>query len=73
MLFYVLTILAIMTEDADVLFVVMAWIFVLSRIAHAYVHITGNNVFRRGGIYGLGGITLMLMWIIFMVRVVFGL
>jgi hypothetical protein len=72
-LFYVLTILAIMTKDADTLFVVMAWIFVLSRVAHAYVHITGNNVFRRGGIYGVGGITLILMWIIFMARVVFGL
>jgi hypothetical protein len=72
-LFYVLTILAIITKDADTLFVVMAWIFVLARIAHAYVHITGNNVFRRGPIFGIGGITLMLMWLIFVVRVVFGL
>jgi hypothetical protein len=30
-------------------------------------------VFRRGPIFGIGGITLMLMWLIFVVRVVFGL
>jgi hypothetical protein len=72
-LFYVLTILAIITKDADTLFVVMAWIFVLARIAHAYVHITRNNVFRRGAIFGLGMLVLALMWIIYMVRVVFGL
>jgi hypothetical protein len=72
-LFYVLTSLAIITKDANTLFVVMAWAFVLLRIAHAYVHITNNHVFRRGGIFGLGMIVLALMWIIFMVRVVFGL
>ena len=37
-LFYVLTILAIITKHADLLFVVMAWIFVLTRLAHAFVH-----------------------------------
>jgi hypothetical protein len=72
-LFYVLTILAIITKDADTLFVVMAWAFVLLRAVHAYVHITNNNVFRRGAIFGFGAIVLMLMWLIFMVRVVFGL
>ena len=43
-LFYVLTILAIITKHADFLFVVMAWIFVLTRLAHAYIHVTSNNV-----------------------------
>src|SRR5215475_11359219 len=41
-LFYVLTILAIITRHADVLFVVLSWIFVLLRLAHAYVHVTSN-------------------------------
>jgi hypothetical protein len=72
-LFYVLTVLAIITRQADMLFVVMAWIFVLARIVHVYVHVTDNNVFRRGPIYGIGGIVLMLMWLIFIVRILFGL
>ncbi len=68
-LFYTLTILAIITRHADMLFVVMAWLFVLARIAHVYVHITHNHVFRRGALFGVGGIILMLMWLIFMVRI----
>src|SRR5215471_12324654 len=36
-LFYVLTILAWVTRHADLLFVVMAWIFVALRLVHAYI------------------------------------
>ena len=43
-LFYVLTILAMITRHADFLFVVLAWIFVLTRLVHAYIHVTSNNL-----------------------------
>ena len=72
-LFYVLTILAIMTRHADILFVVMAWIFVLCRIGQAYVHVTTNEVRYRGLIYFVGAIVLFLMWLIFIVRILLGL
>src|SRR6516162_11833993 len=36
-LFYVLTILAWITRHADLAFVVLAWIFVASRLVHAYI------------------------------------
>src|SRR5450631_945593 len=48
-LFYVLTILEIITRHADFIFVVLAWIFVVMRLAQAYVHTTNNLVLRRGG------------------------
>src|SRR5574340_1238560 len=47
MLFYVLTILSIVTHLADLTFVVLAWIFVVSRLVHAYVHTTSNIIARR--------------------------
>lgn len=72
-LFYVLTILAIIAKHADFLFVVMAWIFVLTRIAHAFVHVTSNNIRARGPLFGIGAIVLMLMWLIFIVRIMLGL
>jgi len=72
-LFYVLTILSIMTRHADLIFLVLAWIFVLCRIGQAYVHVTSNTVRLRGGIYGIGAIVLMIMWVIFMVRILFGI
>jgi hypothetical protein len=72
-LFYVLTILVIATRHADVLFVVMAWVFVLLRIAHVYIFVTNNRVMLRGGVYGLGALVLMAMWLIFAIRILFGL
>jgi hypothetical protein len=72
-LFYVLTILAWITRHADYLFVVMAWIFVALRLAHAFIHTTGNDVRRRGGVFIVGAIVLALMWLIFTFRILLGL
>ena len=72
-LFYVLTILEIITRHADIVFVVLAWIFVLSRLGHAFIHTTSNRVMRRGSIYGIGALALIVMWVIFMVRILLGL
>jgi hypothetical protein len=72
-LFYVLTILAWITRHADYLFVVMAWIFVALRIAHAFIHTTGNDVRRRGVVFIVGAIVLALMWLIFVLRILLGL
>src|SRR6476469_893945 len=68
-LFYVLTILSIMTHHADFIYWVLAWVFVLTRVSQAFVHVTNNNVRWRGGFYGVGAVVLLIMWIIFMVRI----
>ena len=68
-LFFVLTTLAILTRKADVIFVVLAWIFVITRWFHAYVHVTSNVVRYRGAIYGIGALVLLIMWVIFIVRI----
>jgi hypothetical protein len=69
LLFYVLVILAWITRQADLIFVVMAWIFVLARIGHAYVHTTSNHVPTRFNVFAVGVIVLLIMWIIFAVRI----
>jgi hypothetical protein len=71
-LFYVLTILAIITRQADLLFVLLAWVFVVLRIFQALVHVTSNNVRFRGAWYGAGALVLLIMWIIFVVRILLG-
>ena len=60
-----LVILAWITKQADLLFVVMAWIFVLLRLAHAYVHTTSNHVPTRFKVFAVGMLVLLVMWIIF--------
>jgi hypothetical protein len=72
-LFYVLTILAIVTRHADLLFVTLAWIFVVMRALQATVHVTSNNVRIRGGFYGVGAIILVIMWVIYIVRILLAL
>src|SRR3954469_13106080 len=72
-LFYVLTLLALITRHADLLFVVLAWVFVLSRLVHAFEHTTSNVVRRRGPLFGVGWLVLTGMWAIYIVRIVFRL
>jgi hypothetical protein len=73
LLFYVLTILALITRHADLAFVVLAWIFVASRLVHAYIHVTSNDVRRRGPVFGVGALVLTIMWAIFMIRILLGI
>ncbi|WP_243368343.1 MAPEG family protein [Microvirga solisilvae] len=68
-LFYVLVVLALITRKADMLFVVMSWMFVTSRLVHAAIHITSNRVMWRFQAFLLGVLILIVMWIIFAIRV----
>jgi hypothetical protein len=71
-LFYVLTILSIITRHADFVFVALAWVFVLLRLVHAYIHVTDNDLPRRGAVFITGATVLMAMWAIFMLRIMTG-
>jgi hypothetical protein len=72
-LFYLLTILAWATRTADLVFVILAWVFVILRLAQAYIHVTDNNLARRGAAFGAGAIVLLVMWLIFAIRILLGL
>jgi hypothetical protein len=69
LLFFALVPLAIYTRKADLLFVVLSWVFVLSRIVHAGAYVTTNRVPVRFGAYIVGAVALMLLWIVFAVRI----
>lgn len=67
-LFYVLTILAWVTRHADLIFVVLAWIFVIFRYLQAYVHVTSNKVRLRGSFFIVSALVLAIMWVIYIVE-----
>jgi len=71
-LFYVLVMLEIMTKKAGLLFVVMEWLFVATRFAHAYAFTTSNYVPLRGQFFIVGTIILFLMWVIFAIQIFAG-
>jgi len=71
-LFYVLTILAYVTHHAGLLFVVLAWIFVIFRVLQASVHVTSNIVRLRGAMFGVSALALAIMWVIYIIEVLTG-
>ena len=71
MLFYVLVILALFTRKADLLFVVLAWMFVTTRLVHAGVYVTSNDMRLRFTSFAVGALILLVMWIIFALRILF--
>jgi hypothetical protein len=71
-LFYILVALALITKKADLIFVVLSWVFVLSRIVHAYIHTTTNRVPRRFFAYLVGLVVLTIMWAMFAIRILTG-
>jgi hypothetical protein len=71
-LFYVLTILAYVTHHAGILFVVLAWVFVIFRLFQAYVHVTNNKVRLRGLFFGISALALAIMWVVFIIEILTG-
>jgi hypothetical protein len=51
------------------LFVALAWLFVVSRLVHAYIHLTSNHVGRRFAAFAASALVLLIMWVIFAVRI----
>jgi len=40
----------------------LGWLFVLTRIAHSWIHLTSNNVIRRMQAFMLGNVCVLLIW-----------
>ncbi|XIA62511.1 MAPEG family protein [Bradyrhizobium sp. TZ2] len=67
-LFYVLIALALPLRHADLFIVLMSWVFVVTRFAHAGIFVTTNNVQQRGLAWFAGVLVLLAMWIYFALR-----
>jgi hypothetical protein len=61
-LFHVCCIALFVAQADNLPAVILAWIFVALRYAHAYVHVTSNNLSYRGGLFALGCVALGGMW-----------
>jgi hypothetical protein len=69
LLFYVLVAFILITSTNSLIFVILAWVFVLSRLVHAYIHTGSNEVRARSLAIGVGAIALVAMWVIFAIRI----
>ena len=44
--------------------ILLGWLFVFSRIAHSWIHLTSNNVIHRLQAFMVGNICVLLIWVI---------
>ncbi len=68
-LFYVACLAAMQMGITGYLFLALAWVFVLLRIVHAYIHIGKNRLQPRIRAYFASWIVLLLMWAVLVVQV----
>lgn len=68
-LFYAVCTFALITRYVDPVMFALASLFVLTRIAHAWIHIGSNIVIWRGSYFLAGFLVLVAMWLLLMWRV----
>lgn len=60
-LFYVLVIVLYLLQSVSLLTLVLAWLFAISRLLHAYIHIGSNHVPYRRSVFTFGCLVLIAM------------
>ena len=68
-LFYALVAIALPLRHMTLLMVLLAWVFVVTRYAHAYIYSTSNNINQRFSAFFAGVIVLLIMWVYLAIRV----
>jgi hypothetical protein len=54
---------ALILKGADLIMIVLAWAFVLTRLVHAAIHIGPNKVRWRSPAFALGLLIVAIMWV----------
>lgn len=68
-LFYALIALALPLHKADLVIVLLSWVFVVTRFAHAGIFVTSNDVRRRSLVWFAGVLVLFAMWLYFALKI----
>jgi hypothetical protein len=63
-LFYAAGVLAIVTYRETPLMLGVAWVYVITRLAHALIHLTYNHVIHRLLAFMLSCICIFIMWLL---------
>lgn len=71
MLFYIVCILFNITAGATWLVLAVAWLFVVSRCLHAFVHVTSNRLMLRRRLFMFGFACVVVLWVLFAVHIAF--
>ena len=63
-LFYILCAMFYLTDTVTMVIYVLAWIYSITRILHAFVHVSSNFVPARFGLFTIGVVCLIVMTVL---------
>jgi hypothetical protein len=69
LLFYILIALALPLRHADYVIVLLSWVFVVCRFAHAGIFVTSNDLNHRSLAWFAGVLVLFAMWLYFALKI----
>src|SRR6202162_2619021 len=69
-LFFVLIALALPLRHADLVIVLLSWVFVVTRLVHAGIFVSSNDLGQRSMAWFAGVLVLLAMWIYFALQIV---
>ena len=68
-LFYVLIAITLPLRQADYVTVLLSWVFVVTRFAHAGIFVTSNDMKTRSLAWFAGVLVLFAMWLYFAIKI----
>ena len=68
LLFYVLIAIALPLRRTDLVIVLLSWVFVVTRFAHAGIFVTSNDLNKRSLAWFAGVLVLFAMWLYFALK-----
>jgi hypothetical protein len=68
-LFYVLIAIALPTRHADLVIVMLSWVFVVVRLVHAGVFVSSNDFGQRSSAWLASALVLLAMWVYFALKI----
>jgi hypothetical protein len=68
-LFYILIALALPLRHADYVIVLLSWVFVVTRLVHAGIFVSSNDLNRRSLAWFAGVVVLLIMWVYFALKI----
>jgi hypothetical protein len=68
-LFYVLIAIALPIRHADLVIVMLSWVFVVCRLVHAGIFVSSNDLGRRSMAWLASALVLLAMWVYFALKI----
>ncbi len=68
-LFYILIAIALPLRKTDLVMVMLSWVFVVTRFAHAGIFVTSNDVRTRSLAWFAGVLVVFAMWLYFAINI----